>query len=106
MARPLSEKGKREKTYESLIAAARKNNYTEKFLMDKIDDYMSLYDDLNNIKNLINAMVKNGECDVKGYTNATAEKRQIITAQNRILEFLKIDPDSIMSRGDDADEEL
>ena len=46
MPRPLSQEKKREKTKESLKNALLSNKMSEKFLEDKVEEYMSFYDDL------------------------------------------------------------
>ena len=44
MAKPASEETKREKTRKSLENALKKNKLEEDFLKDKVDEYMSFYD--------------------------------------------------------------
>lgn len=46
MARPVSEETERKKTEESLKNALKQNGLSEKFLEDKVREYMSFYDDL------------------------------------------------------------
>ena len=49
MARPVSEETERKKTEESLKNALKQNGLSEKFLEDKVREYMSFYDDLTHI---------------------------------------------------------
>ena len=49
MARPMSEEKKREKTLESLKKALSQRKMSDKYLTDKVEEYMSFYDDLSYI---------------------------------------------------------
>ena len=77
MARKKSEAAQRRKTLESLKNALVSNKLSEKFLQDKVDEYMSFYDDLSWINETLIALKSSGNCSIKVYTDATAEKRRI-----------------------------
>lgn len=107
MARPMSEETKRTKTLESLKNALLSNKLSEKFLEDKVDEYMSFYDDLSYINQTLIKLKQTGNCTLKGYTDATAEKRRISSEMRSILSFLGLKPiDVSLTPGGDADEEL
>ena len=73
MARKKSEAAQRRKTLESLKNALVSNKLSEKFLQDKVDEYMSFYDDLSWINETLIALKSSGNCSLKVYTDATAE---------------------------------
>ena len=50
MARPMSAETKREKTLESLKNALKLNKMKERFLEDKVEEYMSFYDDSEKVQ--------------------------------------------------------
>ena len=104
MAKPASEETKREKTRKSLENALKKNKLEEDFLKDKVDEYMSFYDNLK----YIDKELKNGNINsMSGYTNATAEKRRISGEMRNILTFLGLKPVEVtLPSGGDDDEEL
>lgn len=107
MARPLSQEKKREKTKESLKNALLSNKMSEKFLEDKVEEYMSFYDDLFYINQTLTTLKKDGNCTLKNYTDATAEKRRISAEMRSILSFLGLKPsDVVLSSGAADDEEL
>lgn len=107
MARPMSPEKKREKTAESLKNELDSNKLSDVFLKDKVDEYMSFYDDLIFINGLLTDMKKSGNCTVKMYTEATAEKRRISSEMRNILRFLGLRPtDTILPSDGDTDEEL
>lgn len=107
MARPMSEETKREKTAESLRKALISNKVSERFIEDKIDEYMSFYDDLQYINSELITMKQAKTVPLKEYTNATAEKRKISSEMRHILAFLGLKPTDItLSSGSEEDEEL
>lgn len=107
MARPMSQERKREKTAESLKNALRDNKIAERFLQDKIEEYMSFYDDLNYINNTLIRYKKSDNCPLKTYTDAVAEKRRISSEMRSILNFLGLKPtDVVLPSGGEMDEEL
>lgn len=68
---------------------------------------MSFYDDLSYINETLIQMKKDGNCTLKGYTDATAEKRRISSEMRSILNFLGLKPtDVTIAAGGEADEEL
>ena len=107
MARPASEETKRENTKKSLEKALISNKMSEKFLRDKVEEYMSFYDDLSYINETLIKLKKSGNCTLKSYTDATAEKRRISAEMRSILSFLGLKPADVgLPIGGDADEEL
>lgn len=107
MARPASDKTKRERTMESLKNALVSNKLSEKFLEDKVEEYMSFYDDLYYINDALIRLKRDGNCTLKTYTDATAEKRRISAEMRSILNFLGLKPDDVsLPSGGEADEEL
>lgn len=107
MARPTGEEKERKMTEKSLKNALSQNKLSEKFLEDKVKEYMSFYDDLLYINKTLTAMKNSGNCTLKNYTDATAEKRRISSEMRNILRFLGLKPvDVNLVSGGDADEEL
>ena len=107
MARPMSRATKREKTLESLINALLVNKISEKFLKDKVEEYMSFYDDLFYINETLIKQKQAGNCTLKNYTDATAEKRRISSEMRSILTFLGLKPTDVnFPAGGESDEEL
>lgn len=107
MARPVSEETERKKTEESLKNALKQNGLSEKFLEDKVREYMSFYDDLTHINKALNGLKQAENGTLKNYTDATAEKRRISAEMRNILRFLGLKPaDTNLASGGDADEEL
>lgn len=92
MARPLSAESKKIKTRESLEKSLVEKDLTENFYKDKIDEYMSFYDDLTVINNQLINMKSNENLTLKSYTDATAEKRRISNEMRSILSFLGLKP--------------
>lgn len=106
MARKMSPTQKRKKTLESLKNALIVSKLSEKFLEDKVDEYMSFYDDLSYINETLMKLKSSGNCTLKAYTDATAEKRRISSEMRSILRFLGLKPEGNLPPGGDADEEL
>jgi len=106
MARKKSEAAQRRKTLESLKNALVSNKLSEKFLQDKVDEYMSFYDDLSWINETLIALKSSGNCSIKVYTDATAEKRRISSEMRNILRFLRLKPQDVNLTGGEDDEEL
>lgn len=105
MARPMSEDKKREKTKESLKNALLAKKMSEKFLEDKVEEYMSFYDDLLYINQTLTTQKKSGNCTLKNYTDATAEKRRISAEMRSILSFLGLKPADVVLPSDSENEE-
>ncbi|MGN0276479.1 MAG: hypothetical protein ACI4CZ_04720 [Hominisplanchenecus sp.] len=106
MARKPSKAAKRKKTLESLENALISNKMSEKFLEDKVDEYMSFYDDLTYINETLMELKSSEKCTLKTYTDATAEKRRISSEMRNILRFLGLKPTDVNLMGGEADEEL
>lgn len=107
MARPPSKETKRDRTQESIVNALRKNDLTENFIADKVEEYMSFYDDLLYINDALTDMKSSGYEDIKKYTEATGEKRRISGEMRKILEFLGLKPTVVpLPMGGGSDEEL
>ncbi len=92
MARKLSPDARRKKTLESLENALVSNKLSEQFLKDKVEEYMSFYDDLTYINETLIRAKTAGNCTLKAYTDATAEKRRISSEMRGILRFLGLKP--------------
>ena len=106
MARPMSTEKKREKTEESLKTALLSRKMSDKFLTDKVDEYMSFYDDLFYINQTLIQLKKNENCSLKIYTDAVAEKRRISSEMRSILTFLGLKPEDVEPPGGEDDETL
>lgn len=106
MARKPSAEKLRQRTEESLKNALLSNKMSEKFLEDKVDEYMSFYDDLSYINSQIMEQKKNGNLPLKSYMEAVSEKRRISSEMRSILNFLELKPTDVVVSGGDADEEL
>ncbi|MDY3251227.1 MAG: hypothetical protein SOX32_12880 [Candidatus Choladocola sp.] len=107
MPRPMSRETKREKTLESLKNALISNKLSEKFLEDKVEEYMSFYDDLYYINETLIKLKQTGNCTLKTYTDTTAEKRRISSEMRSILTFLGLKPTDVnLPSGGVIDEEL
>lgn len=107
MARPLNPVTQRKKTVESLKNALVSNKMSEKFLEDKVEEYMSFYDDLNYINETLIKLKQSGNCTLKVYTDTTAEKRRISAEMRSILRFLGLKPnEAYLPSGGGAGEEL
>lgn len=106
MARKPSKAAKRKKTLESLENALISNKMSEKFLEDKVDEYMSFYDDLTYINETLMELKSSEKCTLKTYTDATAEKRRISSEMRNILRFLGLKPTDVNLMGGEEDEEL
>ncbi len=106
MARKPSAAKLRQRTEESLKNALFLNKMSEKFLEDKVDEYMSFYDDLSYINTQIIEQKKNKNLSLKSYMDAVAEKRRISSEMRSILNFLGLKPTDVVVSGGDADEEL
>ena len=92
MARPCSEETKRQKTMESILESIKALGMEEKFYKDKVDEYMSFYDDLSTINEQLTAMKSKGNFSLKAYTDSTAEKRRISAEMRSILSYLGLKP--------------
>lgn len=71
------------------------NQVSERFLIDKLDEYMSFYDDLcviNEVLSKFRICSNTDDFDLKAYTAATAEKRRISNEMRSILRFLGLKP--------------
>lgn len=92
MARPLSDETKKQKTMESLLKSIKIAGMDEKFYRDKVDEYMSFYDDLMTINGRLSDMKSDKNFSLKAYTEATAEKRRISSEMRSILIYLGLKP--------------
>lgn len=105
MARPKSGSVQRKETLKSLENALISNKMSEKFIQDKVEEYMSFYDDLSFINKTITELKQAGNCTLKTYMDATAEKRRISKEMRSILTFLGLKPvdTSLVSGGEDEE---
>ncbi|MDO4553697.1 MAG: hypothetical protein Q4B70_00960 [Lachnospiraceae bacterium] len=106
MARPMGEETKRAKTVQSLEKALENNHMSEKFLQDKVDEYMSFYDDLKYINDRLITLKSDENGSLKQYTEAVSEKRRISNEMRNILTFLGLKPEAQLTPGGGSDEEL
>lgn len=107
MARQPAESTKRKNTKESLENALALNKMSENFLKDKVDEYMSFYDDLMFINKTTMELKSSGNCSLKTYMDATAEKRRISSEMRNILRFLGLKPAEVnLPSSGETDEEL
>ena len=107
MSRQPAKSTKRKNTKESLENALISNKMSETFLKDKVDEYMSFYDDLTYINEMLIALKSTGNCTLKMYTEATAEKRRISSEMRNILRFLGLKPSDVnLPSGGEENEEL
>lgn len=107
MARKPAQSTKRKNTKESLENALISNKLSETFLQDKVEEYMSFYDDLTYINETLIALKSSGNCTLKTYTDATAEKRRISSEMRNILRFLGLKPSDVnLPSFGEEDEEL
>lgn len=106
MAKKPGGQTKRKRTLESLENALKKNNLTEEFINDKVDEYMFFYDRLCYVNQRLMAMEKLETCSLKEYMEATREARQISTRMCAILTFLGLKPIDVSLTQGGEDEEL
>lgn len=107
MPMPRTKANRRKATEKSLKTSLASNKLSEKYLEDKIDEYMSFYDDLEFINELLARSKEADEIDLKTITSAIAEKRRISNEMRNILRFLGLKPsDSMLPSEEFADEEL
>ena len=107
MARKPAQSTKRKNTLESLENALKSNKLSETFLQDKVEEYMSFYDDLTYINETLIKLKSTGNCTLKTYTETTAEKRRISSEMRNILRFLGLKPTDVnLSSDGEKDEEL
>ena len=107
MARAMGEKTKRAKTKKSLENALKNRKLQDDFLTDKVDEYMSFFDDLNVINSALIEIKSMGNSAIELYMKATSEKRRISSEMRNILRFLGLKPDEVEPPGGgDEDEEL
>lgn len=92
MARPVSPEKKREKTRESLIKSVNLAGLEEKYYLDKVEEYMSFYDDLTTINDQLKEIKSSDNFNLKSYTDAVAEKRRVSSEMRSILLFLGLKP--------------
>lgn len=103
----MGEERKRAKTAESLENALRNNRLSEDFLQDKVNEYMSFYDDLKYINDRLIALKSDKKSSLKSYTEAVSEKRRVSGEMRSILAFLGLKPTDVRLASDgEPDEEL
>lgn len=91
MARKMSEENKRKNTEKSLKEILLNRNLTSQIYQDKIEEYMSFYDNLNQINSFLKSW-KPEEDPIKCYTDAVSEKRRVSSEMRSILSFLGLKP--------------
>lgn len=92
MARKKTNKTLRQETEKSLSDALYTRKMNEQFYLDYIEQYMSFYDSLFAINELL--MSENGRVNksIRSFIDATAEQRRISNEMRSILEFLGLKP--------------
>lgn len=93
MAREKSEKKKREETEKSLKKSLEARGLSSQVYLDKVEEYMSFYDDYKSLNKYVNSMSMGAEIGFKNYTDAIGEKRRITNEMRRILLFLGMKPE-------------
>lgn len=93
MARGKSEETKRKNTRKNLENMLIDRKLTGQIYLDRIDEYMTLYDSLI----CLNKVVKQGESvenmNLKAYTDALREKRMVAAEMRNLLNFLGLKPE-------------
>lgn len=104
MARSKSEKTKREETEKSLKKSLEAKGLVAQVYLDKIEEYMSFYDNYKKLNEYLNTQEKVQNFNLKSYTDAIGEKRRVAAEMRHILLFLGMKPD--MESGGGLPEEL
>lgn len=102
MAREKSPEKKREETLKNLKKVVAQNGLADQIYLDKIEEYMSFYDDLKRLDDYLKSQ-NNDSLIIKNYTDATGEKRRISSEMRNILMFLGLKPGN---KGGPAPEKL
>ena len=92
MARPVSETNKRKNTEKSLRSLIIAKGLTDQIYQDKIDEYMSFYDNLSHVNSYLKDQELKNSPAIKNYTDAVSEKRRISSEMRNILTFLRLKP--------------
>lgn len=92
MARPMTEETLRKKTMQSLENSLNDKGLIEKFYQDKVDEYMSFYDDLALLNQALMKEKADNTLTVNKLTVITAEKRRLSSEMRNILGFLGLKP--------------
>lgn len=103
MARQKSDKKKREETRKNLEKMLIDRKLTEQIYQDKIDEYMSFYDNLKMLNEYLNLYVSADNLILKDYKEAVGEARRISSEMRNILTFLGLKPE-IESGGGEIEE--
>lgn len=93
MARSKSEKTKREETEKSLKKSLEVKGLVTQVYLDKVEEYMSFYDNYKKLNEYINAQEIAQNINLKSYTDAIGEKRRVAAEMRHILSFLGMKPD-------------
>lgn len=104
MARPISEEKKRENTRKNLELRLKTNGKIAPIFADKIDEYMSFYDNLKTINEYLKKLETDVNLNIKAYKETVSEKRRVTSEMRNILTYLGIKPDA--GEGGTAPEEL
>lgn len=109
MARKKSEEAKREETRKNLEELIKEKGKIEPIYRDKVEEYMSFYDNLKTVEKYLKELeYKENEIEkmpIKIYTETVSEKRRISSEMRNILTYLGIKPDQNRN-GAIKDEEL
>lgn len=93
MARQKSEKAKREETEKELKKSIEAKGLKGQIYLDKIEEYMSFYDNLKKLNDYLITLESGQNLMLKNYTDAVGEKRRVATEMRNILSFLGLKPD-------------
>ena len=93
MARKKSEEKKREDTRKNLERLTKEKGLTGQVYVDKIDEYMSFYDNLKTLELIIMNMDSDEKTNIKELTGAISEKRRVSSEMRGILAFLGLKPE-------------
>jgi len=94
MARQKSEEKKREDTKKNLEKLTKGKGLSGQVYLDKIDEYMSFYDNLKTLESRIISMESDENSSLKNLTDAISEKRRVSAEMRGILAFLGLKPES------------
>lgn len=93
MARKKSDEKKREDTRKNLERLTKEKGLSGQVYIDKIDEYMSFYDNLKMLELRIMDMESDEKSNIKDLTGAISEKRRVSAEMRGILAFLGLKPE-------------
>lgn len=99
MARKKSDEKKREETRKNLEKMIKEKGLYGQVYLDKIDEYMSFYDNIKMLESRIITMESNENSKLKDLTDAISEKRRVSSEMRGILAFLDLKPEQSAGGG-------